>query len=204
MAWTGRAGGPGPAWEAERRALLSASPERGADAPARPPARGFCFPRSPQVRGAPCRPATPPAGRGGNLPFRSPARPRITERPRGRAMGVPAGHRPHLQLLDRLAPGRAGDQRGSEATEGETLIKVALGASEVVERAQALVVEADDLSSIPGTEMGKGEPTPRSCPLTSTCTYTHTHAHTLSNTHTHTHIHTLTLSNTHTHTPIKK
>lgn len=74
MAWTGRAGGLGPAWEVERPALFS-SVSLSAAAAARSPARGFCFPRSPQVRGAPCRSATPPSGRGGNLAFRSPASP---------------------------------------------------------------------------------------------------------------------------------
>lgn len=54
VAWTGRAGGLGPAWEAERPALVSSVPlSVAAAAAARSPARGFCFPRSPQVPGSP-------------------------------------------------------------------------------------------------------------------------------------------------------
>lgn len=117
--------GPPRGRRSGRRFPFSSAMARSARRRLARPARGFCFPRSPQVRGAPCRPATPPAGRGeGTWPSRSPASPRITERPAASAgparWACRPGRRPHLPVPDPPAPGGqvTGGDRG-QTEEGE-------------------------------------------------------------------------------------
>lgn len=67
-------------------------------------------------------------------------------------MGVPHGRRPHLPFPGRLAAGGQVTRGLGSGRRRESQLKVALGASEVAERGQALVANSDDRSSIPGTD----------------------------------------------------